>query len=51
MNLWESRAIAMMNQPHVWAAVESVSAELQMSCGVLERGELSRQLSVVCVKV
>jgi len=40
LNLWESRAIALMNHSQVWAAVESVSAELQMSCGELDRGEL-----------
>jgi hypothetical protein len=40
LNLWESRAVALMNHSQVWAAVESVSAELQMSCGELDRGEL-----------
>jgi len=40
LNLWEARAVALMNHSQVWAAVESVSAELQMSCGELDRGEL-----------
>jgi hypothetical protein len=40
INLWESRAVALMNKSQVWAAVESVSAESQISRGELGRGEL-----------
>jgi hypothetical protein len=40
MHLWEARAVALMSQTHVWAAIESVASELQVSAGVLERGDL-----------
>ena len=38
--VWESRAVALMDQPSVWAAVESVAAELQASAGELGREEI-----------
>jgi hypothetical protein len=37
---WELRAVALMSQPSAWAAVRSVSEELQNCEGVLEREEL-----------
>ncbi|MCU1253413.1 MAG: hypothetical protein JWQ49_6442 [Edaphobacter sp.] len=38
--LLEARAVAIMNQAHVWYAVESVAEELLMSAGALGRREL-----------
>jgi hypothetical protein len=40
LNLWEQRAIAMINQPIAWAGVESVVNALELSGDCLERQEL-----------
>ena len=37
---WEAQAIALMQQPDVWSAVEHVVAELRLSRGVLEGAAL-----------
>jgi hypothetical protein len=39
--LWEARAVALMGQPLVWAAVESVVSELEILGGVMGRDELN----------
>jgi hypothetical protein len=39
--LFEQQAIALINEPRVWAAVESVATELEMADGYLERAELT----------
>jgi hypothetical protein len=38
--LFEQQTIALINEPCVWAAVESVATELEMTDGYLERAEL-----------
>jgi hypothetical protein len=40
LHLFEQQAIALINEPRVWAAVESVATELEMTDGYLERAEL-----------
>jgi hypothetical protein len=43
---WEQRAIGLMNQTHVWSAVESVVSALQLSDdGALDRANLNELLS------
>ena len=40
VDLWEAQAVALMRQPQIWAAVESLYWDLHMSGGELERGDL-----------
>jgi hypothetical protein len=43
--LWEARAVALMSQPHVWNAVESLVYDLQMSEGAMSRAELAASIN------
>ena len=40
IQLWESRAVALINRPEVWSAVESLAGELMDCAGELGRNEI-----------
>jgi hypothetical protein len=40
LRLWESKAVALMNVPQIWAAVESLANELCVWCGELDAKEI-----------
>jgi hypothetical protein len=44
IQLWEARAVALMSQPHVWNAVESLVYDLQMSEGSMGRTDLTASI-------